>query len=106
MVVAGVPHPDYDREFTGEDHAVIEGRACWIGNHSARSLRSLIPVDELARFLKDVPGAIAVAWMPQGQLEFLSAIGIPEVGFLAEENLAVSDGRACWRWEHAGDVKF
>jgi hypothetical protein len=35
MVLGGFPHPDYERVLTDEDHAVIQGLACWIGNHSA-----------------------------------------------------------------------
>ena len=39
MVVAGMHHPDYDREFTEEDHAVIQGLACWPDNHGAECFR-------------------------------------------------------------------
>ena len=39
MVVAGMPHPDYDTPWIDEDYAVFAGRACWIGNHSSQCLR-------------------------------------------------------------------
>lgn len=88
MVLAGVAHPDYDRELTEEDHAVIQGRACFIGNHGATCDRQTI--DNL-RWLDTLGEAVERGLVPV-------PTSLPGISFLRAENIAVEAGLACWVW--------